>query len=192
MTGTEWFLFLAGLVAFAAGLALLYTCWKNRNAPKGLIAGWALIFAACVLTGFGNTDRGIAQGIVVLMLLAGAFFALPLFKGLTAPVPTSERKAANQPETTIFARLKIIGGSVWTFILSGPVAGVIAMFGAAVYFRLAKPESASPATAGVTAIMLAVFGWAVISTLLLIEPRPLRRTLYAVAGLLATGVAAFI
>ena len=72
------------------------------------------------------------------------------------------------------------------------MAGVIAMFGAAVYFRLAKPENASPATAGVTAIMLAVFGWAVISTLLLIEPRPLRRTVYAVVGLLATSIAAFI
>lgn len=192
MTGTEWFLFFAGLVAFATGLVLLYTCWKNRNAPHRLIAGWGLILTACVLVGFGNSDRGIAQGLVVLMLLASTFFALPLFRGLTAPVPTSERKPAEKPAETALSKAKTIGGSVWTFILSGPVAGVIAMFGAAVYFRLAKPENASPATAGVTAIMLAVFGWAVISTLLLIEPRPLRRTVYAVAGLLATSIAAFI
>ena len=192
MTGTEWFLFFAGLVAFATGLVLLFTCWKNRNVPRRLIAGWGLIFGACALVGFAKTDRGVAQGLVVLMLLASTLFALPLFRGLTAPVPTSERKPAEKPETTAFSQAKTIGGSVWTFILSGPVAGVIAMFGAAIYFRMAKPESASPATAGVTAIMLAVFGWAVISTLLLIEPRPVRRTLYAVAGLLATSIAAFI
>ena len=69
---------------------------------------------------------------------------------------------------------------------------IIALFAAAGLFRVLRPAEGNPATAGVSVIIAAVVLWGLVSTLLLIEARPLRRTIYAMAGIALTSAAAFI
>ena len=81
---------------------------------------------------------------------------------------------------------------IWTFLVAGPVAGAIAILASAVLFKLIRPEDGSPATAGVIAIIASVLIWAVLSVLLLIEPRAGRRSAYAGLALAATAAMASI
>jgi len=69
---------------------------------------------------------------------------------------------------------------------------MIALFAGATVFRFIMPEDGNPITAGVICIILSATLWAVLSTFLLIEKSPIRRTLYAVGAVIVTGATAFI
>lgn len=183
MSTLDWILLTGAGLSGLAGLGLLYFSWKQPGRPVHLIAGWALLTVAIVTALFANGDRGIAQASVIVMAGATTLFAIPVFRGLAPPVALARARA--EPVGTVRASRPLRAGlsGLWAFTLTGPVAGGTALFSAAVLFELIRPTEGSPATAGVIAIIAAVFLWAVISVLLLIESRPFRRTLWACGGL---------
>jgi hypothetical protein len=192
MTVLDWSLMTAASLMGLAGLACLYASWKQPGRPVLLAGGWALLTAGIVTAFSGNGDRGVAQAVIVVMAAATAVFAVPIFRGLAPPVATG-RVRAQARQSAVVARPWLAGLSgLWTFLLTGPVAGGIALLAAAILFEAIRPADGSPATAGAIAIIAAVFLWALVSVLLLIEPRPRRRTLWAGAALAATALLAFI
>ena len=180
------------LAAIAAGLFLLFYAWKHRSQPVALGAGWALIAAALIAAFIANADRGVAQIIVIAMCLTGVFFAANLLSGLTPAdyVVERNRKADNSTSPSCPVRKNL--ARVWTFILTGPVAGIIALFAAATMFRVINRTPDQIATHGVLAIITAVVLWGVISMLLLMEAKLMRRTLFAVSGAAIFAITAWI
>ena len=192
MSGVELLIFALSLAASAAGLFLLFTAWKNRNSPISLSGGWALLLLAMVLSFIANSDRGVAQVSVIAMMLVSVFFIYIMTAGLPSlDFEKSRRKVEVEPENPAATGLKVLG-SLWTFIVTGPLAGMIALFAGATVFRFIMPEDGNPITAGVICIILSATLWAVLSTFLLIEKSPIRRTLYAVGAVIVTGATAFI
>ena len=180
------------LAAIAAGLFLLFYAWKHRSQPVALGAGWALIAAALIAAFIANADRGVAQIIVIAMCLTGVFFAANLLSGLPPAdyVVERNRKADTSPAPSSPVRKNL--ARVWTFILTGPVAGIIALFAAATMFRVINRTPDQIATHGVLAIITAVVLWGVISMLLLMEAKLMRRTLFAVSGAAIFAITAWI
>lgn len=193
MTPVETIWLGTSLVAIAAGLALLYRAWREKSAPVSLITGWGLIILATIFAAFANSDRGIAQIWVIGMVIASVGFTLLAGQGLPPLKFTASDKAISRKELAASRHpvLKVVG-SIWTLLLSGPIAGIIALLAAAAIFRVVRPETGNPATAGVSTILIAVLLWAFVSTILLIESRPLRRSIYGLAALGLTAAGAFI
>ena len=182
----------AGAVGLG-GLGALYLSWKRPGQALVLSAGWALLTGAVCLALVANGDRGVAQVSVMIMAGATALFMVPMFAGIAAPVPAVRQRgrAPRMPEADRRPLMAALSG-LCTFMITGPVAGVIALLVSAGLFRLLRPAEGSPATAAVAAIIAAVLLWAVISVLLLIEPRARRRAVYAALALIAAAAAAFI
>ena len=180
------------LAAIATGLFLLFYAWKHRSQPVALGAGWALIAAALIAAFIANADRGVAQIIVIATCLTGVFFAASLLSGLPRAdyAVGRNRKADTSPAPSSPVRKNL--ARVWTFILTGPVAGINALFAAATMFRVINRTPDQIATHGVLAIITAVVLWGVISVLLLMETRLMRRTLLAVSGAAIFAITAWI
>ena len=192
MTAIDWSMMIGSGLMCLGGLALLYLSWKAPGRPGLLAAGWALLAGAIVLAFTANADRGVAQASVIAMAGATIFFCVPLLRGIAPPVGNGRPRARGE-ESGQRGHPVLTGLSgVWTFLVAGPVAGAIAIFASAVLFKLIRPEDGSPATAGVIAIIASVLIWAVLSVLLLIEPRAGRRSAYAGLALAATAAMALI
>lgn len=191
MSGADWILFFASLSTSVGGLCLIYLSWKLRARPFLMAIGWGCLTLALVLAVFANGDRGFAQLASVAMALVSGFLIWKLSQQKVELNYSETRRTADASQDKSNGVLSALS-SVWTFIITGPISGAIAFLGAAVIFKLIRPETGSPANAGVAAIIIAILGWGALSTALLIEPRAIRRTLYALGGLLATGLAAFI
>lgn len=193
MTPADWLMITGAAFASLICIALLYAAWKRPGRPIMLLVGWGALLAALVIAFFGNGDRGVSQIVVIAMIGATTVFALPLLKGIAPPVSLQRgRRQSGDGRTPSMNSIKTGLGAFWTFIVSGPLAGFIALFAAAGIFKIVRPDEGSPATAGVIAIISAVVLWALFSVLLLIEPRPGRRSAYAGAALAATAAWAFI
>ncbi|WP_143435305.1 hypothetical protein [Henriciella aquimarina] len=192
MTAFDWSMMTASGLMCLAALALLFLSWKRPGNVKALTGGWALLAGALVLAFFANGDRGVAQASVIAMAGATAFFAMPVLKGLAPPVAGARRRTRNEAEAPAGHPLRTGLLGVWTFLVAAPVAGVIAFLAAAGLFKLIRPAEGSAATAGTIAIIAAVLIWALVSVLLLIEPRAGRRSIYAGVALAATAAMAFI
>ena len=185
-------LFLTGIASSLCGLACLYLAWKSAPKPMMIILGWLALVASGILMFIANGDRGTAQGLTIWMMVVSVMLCLPLLRGMRNIHDDTRRKvrtATERPEGNGFIQAL---NNVWTFLLTGPVAGVIAIFFSAALFRVIRPAEGNPATAAVSTIIMAVFLWAVVSVLLLIEPRPIRRTLYAGVSVLTATALAFI
>lgn len=191
MTLTDWTLFILAAAGSLGGLAALYLAWKRRNQPGLILFGWLLFLVAAGLGVIANGDRGLAQISVIAMCAVSACLLAPALKGITS-IHLPVRKPRSTDASTDKSLPRRIASGFWTFALSGPVAGLIAIFGSAALFRVIKPEAGSPATAGISVIILSVLLWAVISTLLLIEPKTGRRSGYAIGGLILSAGLAFI
>ena len=85
-----------------------------------------------------------------------------------------------------------IGSGIWTFLLAGPAAGAISLYAGGALLRLTKPEIGNPTNAVVVAFLVSLSLWAVLSTLVLMEKRKLRRSVYVVVALAAVLCAALI
>ncbi|MEQ9314412.1 MAG: hypothetical protein RLN72_01090 [Henriciella sp.] len=191
MTDLSWSLFIGASLLAVASVALLYSSWKTPGRPLFLLGGWAAMTAAIIAAGFANGDRGMAQLSIVIMAAATAIFVLPLMQGIVPP-RTAGRQRQDDVATVSHRPWRAGLSGIWTFILSGPVAGGIALFASAGFFKLIRPADGSPATAGALAIIFAVVVWAAVSVALLIEPRSGRRSIYAGACLAVSAALAFI
>ena len=78
------------------------------------------------------------------------------------------------------------------FLLAGPAAGAISLYAGGALLRLTKPEIGNPTNAVVVAFLFSLSLWAVLSTLVLMEKRKLRRSVYVVVALAAVLCAALI
>ncbi|WP_084419497.1 hypothetical protein [Henriciella litoralis] len=193
MTMSDWIMLsMAGALGLG-GLGALYLAWKRPGHALMLSAGWALLMGAVLVALVANGDRGVAQVSVVIMAGATALFAVPMFAGIAAPVPAA-RSRGRAPRRPMAGGHPVMAGlsGLCTFMITGPVAGIIALLASAGLFKLLRPADGSPATAGAIAIIAAVLLWAVISVLLLIEPRGWRRAVYAALALVAAALSAFI
>ncbi|WP_300395838.1 hypothetical protein [Henriciella sp.] len=191
MTAIDWVMMTVAGLSGLVGLALLYSCWKRPGQPTLLAGGWGLLTVSVLLAFFANGDRGIAQASVILMAGATAVFCIPLLRGIAPPVATRRtRQHTGTPKEGHPIRKGL--SCVWTFLVTGPLAGVIALLASAALFKLIRPTDGNPATAGVIAIIAAVLIWAMVSVLLLIEPRTGRRSAYAGLALAVTAAIAFI
>ena len=192
MTTGDWVMMILASLMTLTGLGLLLLSWKRPGRPIVLLGGWALLAGALVIAFAANGDRGIAQATLLAMAGAVMIFAVPVARGIAPPVAAVRaRQTTASPDgrrSPWFAGL----AGLWTFLLAGPLAGVIALFASAGLFRLIRPAEGSPATAGAAAIIAAILIWAGLSVLLLIEPSRGRRTIYAVLALAASTAAAFI
>lgn len=193
MTPLDWSFMTIAPVLALAGLALLFTAWKRPGRPRALLAGWALVAAGLVTAGFGNADRGVAQICAIAILVVTVWFGVELVQGIKAP-RARERAGPSPPRKQVRVGDALSTGlsGFWTFLICGPIAGGIAIFASAGLFRLLRPENGNPATAAVIAVMNSVILWAILSTVLLIEPRGGRRSVYAGIGLMAAAIAAFV
>lgn len=182
---------IAASLAAVASVGLLYLSWKSPGRPALLLGGWAALVGAFVVAGAMNGDRGVAQISLVIMAAATTIFALPLLKGIVPPQTNGRQRRIEEvrPQTH---RWRTGLSGIWTFIVTGPIAGVIALLASAGFFKLIRPAEGSPATAGAFAIIFAVVVWAALSVVLLIEPRSGRRSIYAGACLAASAALAFI
>lgn len=192
MSGSELIVFLTSLSAAAAGLVLLYLAWKRHVGGALIVIGWALMAISAILAVMANADRGFAQIAVIAMLGVSLLFIFMLSRGMPALDFAKQRRVANESQTSTEITILSVLRDMWTFLLTGPIAGIIALFAAAGLFRVLRPAEGNPATAGVSVIIAAVVLWGLVSTLLLNEARPLRRTIYAMAGIALTSAAAFI
>lgn len=185
-------LYLTGIASSLCGLVFLYLAWKSAPKPVFVLAGWIALTLSSVLWFYANADRGIAQGIVVWMMVVSILLCLPLLRGMRDMHDKTNVKV--RTKRTPMAGRPVIDAlqNIWTFLLSGPVAGVIAIFLGGALFKILRPTDGNPATAAVTTIIVSVFLWALISVLLLIEPRPLRRSIYAGVSALAATALAFL
>ena len=191
VTVTDWTFFIVATASSFGGLAVLHIAWKRRNRPGLILSGWLLLLIAASLATLANGDRGMAQISVIAMCAVSVCLLAPALKGITSVhLPIRKSRSAGSTAENPLSRTIVSG--LWTFTLSGPVAGLIAVFSSAALFRITRPEIGSPATAGISAIILSVLFWAVISTLLLIEPKTGRRSGYAVGGLILSAGLAFI
>ena len=129
---------------------------------------------------------------MVVCGLAGGFFAVSVLSGRPRAdyAGVRNRKADTSPAPSSPVRKN--RARVWTFILTGPVAGIIALFAAATMFRVINRTPDQIATHGVLAIITAVVLWGVISVLLLMEAKLMRRTLFAVSGAAIFAITAWI
>ena len=191
MNTANWILLLTSLSTSVGGLCLIYLSWKWRNKPVLMAAGWAGLSISLVLAVLANGDRGFAQVASVAMLLV-SFFLIWKLSAQPVSLNFAETKRAASIEPTATNSWIALLSSVWTFLVTGPIAGAIAFLGAAGLFKLIRPEAGNPANAGVIAIIASILAWALVSTILLIESRPIRRTAYAFGGLVLTSLAAFI
>ncbi|RIJ25801.1 hypothetical protein D1224_01380 [Henriciella barbarensis] len=192
MSTFEWSLFLLAAAAGLGGLYILYTAWKRPGRPFHVAGGWALLLAAVVAGFVANGDRGLAQISVIVMVAACIYLAIPMMRGVALPV-AGVRQRAGVGDTPVLSSNRVLSGlaGVWTFLLTGPIAGGIALFCAAGLFKLMRAASVSVATAGATTIIASVVIWAVVSVLLLMEPRAGRRSAYAGGALIFSLIAAF-
>ena len=192
MSMFEWSLFLLAAAAGLGGLCLLYTAWKRPGRPFHIAGGWGLLAAALVSGFVANGDRGLAQISVIVMVTACIYLAIPIMRGVALPV-AGVRQRAGVGETPVLSSNRALSGlaGVWTFLLTGPIAGGIALFSAAGLFKLMRAASVSVATAGATTIITSVVIWAVVSVLLLMVPRAGRRSAYAGGALVVSLIAAF-
>jgi len=188
-------LLLASLVLIAGGLAALRRAWRQRGEGGGALVagGWAALLAALILCAGGYADRGVAFGIVLAM--AAALFFVFVFGAALRPLAPAPRRTLRAAKTAMPEsceagwRSRLAG--VWTFVLLGPLAGLVSALLGSLAFRLAQPVL-SPANAAVIAFFLAPLAWAVLAALLLMEPRRWRRSaIVLVLGMMgAVGLAA--
>ena len=158
-----------------------------------MLGGWGLLIAALAGGLIANGDRGLAQVSVIVMVAACVYLAVPMMRGLALPV-ADVRARAGGGDAPVLASNPVLSGlaGIWTFLLTGPVAGGIALFGAAALFKLLQARSGGTATAGAIAIIASVVIWAVVSVLLLMEPRAGRRSVFAGGALAFSLIAAFL
>lgn len=192
MSDLDWALLIAASLLAITSVGLLFSSWKTPGRPLLLLGGWAAMSGALVAAGFANGDRGIAQLSLIVMATATAIFALPLFGGIVPPRTAAGRQRPQEEALVRHSAWRAGLSGLWTFMLTGPVAGGIALFASAGFFKLVRPTDGSPATVGALAIAFAVVVWAALSAALLIEPRSGRRSIYAGAGLAASVALAFI
>lgn len=193
MSTFGWSLFLLAAAAGLGGLYMLYAAWKRPGRPFHVLGGWGLLIAALAGGLIANGDRGLAQVSVIVMVAACVYLAVPMMRGLALPV-ADVRARAGGGDAPVLASNPVLSGlaGIWTFLLTGPVAGGIALFGAAALFKLLQALSVGTATAGAIAIIASVVIWAVVSVLLLMEPRAGRRSVFAGGALAFSLIAAFL
>ncbi|MAN46662.1 MAG: hypothetical protein GYB49_10850 [Alphaproteobacteria bacterium] len=193
MTGTGLLLAVSATLLGLAGLALLFKVWRKPGQPVLLASGWALLAVSLLLWFVANHDRGVAQVTSLLMLLVAGAITLPGFLGTNGlQSPVRERPAPALAPVSALGRAQRVASGIWTFLIAGPIAGLIAFFTAGGLLRLIRPETGNPATAVVSAFIAALVLWALLSTLLLMEKRPLRRSAYAIGGSFFALAVAFI
>ncbi len=193
MSTLDWTLAALAVVSSLGGLTLLFFAWQKRQSPALILGGWAFLLVATALATIANGDRGTAQIIVVMMCVVTALLLFPLLRGATGMHSgTKARTRTNATASRERVSAKGLLGNIWTAILAGPVAGLIAIFASAGLFRVIRPEEGNPATSGIIAIILSVFLWALFSVLMLIESSVLQRTLYAVVGTVLTATLSFV
>ena len=191
MTGIAFTLFLIATASSLVGLASLYLAWKTRQRPGLILIGWACLTASAILFTFANGDRGLAQGGVILMSLACLLILAPLLKGVDGMHAYVRKARSETSEEAPLTAMQVLQ-NIWTFLVSGPIAGIAALLASAAMFRLLKPETGNPATVGVSAIILAILLWALFSVLMLMEARPIRRTIYAAGLCTVSALGAFL
>jgi hypothetical protein len=192
MTLTDYALAILSACGGLAGLVLLFAVWRKPGRPLLLGLGWALVTASLVIWFLVNLDRGVAQVSSLLMLLVAFAITWPGLKGvngLQAPVRVRKVALARPSASQLAVR---IGSGVWTFLLAGPIAGAIALYAGGALLRATAPDTGNPANAAVSAYIISLFLWALISTLLLMEKHSLRRTLYAGGALAVVLCAALL
>jgi len=193
MTATDYLLAILAVLGGVSGLALLFTVWRKPGRPGLLALGWALVVASLVVWFMINLDRGVAQIASLLMLVVAGAITVPGLLGTNGlQAPLRERDAPAGAPRSALQRTGGIASGIWTFLLAGPIAGAISIYAGGAILRATAPDTGSPTNAAVTAFIISLFLWALLSTLLLMEKRKLRRTLYAAAALAVVLCAAFI
>lgn len=193
MSSADYILAILAALGGLSGLVLLHSVWRKPGRPAILALGWGLVLAGLVVWFLVNLDRGVAQIASLLMLVVAGAITWPGLRGtngLQAAIRARDMPAsAPQP---VLRRVVDVGSGVWTFLLAGPIAGAISMYAGAALLRVISPETGNPANALVTAFIISLVLWALLSTLLLMERHKLRRSLYAAAALAGALCAAFI
>ena len=125
------------------------------------------------------------------MSLACLLILAPLLKGVDGMHAYVRKARSETSEEAPLTTMQVLQ-NIWTFLVSGPIAGIAALLASAAMFRLLKPETGNPATVGVSAIILAILLWALFSVLMLMEARPIRRTIYAAGLCTVSALGAFL
>ena len=155
-----------------------FWCSDGRWWPQVLSYGLLSILIS------GSASANVAStGAITLPGLRGT-------NGLQAPV--RNREVPDRARRSPLQMTADIGSGIWTFLLAGPAAGAISLYAGGALLRLTKPEIGNPTNAVVVAFLVSLSLWAVLSTLVLMEKRKLRRSVYVVVALAAVLCAALI
>ena len=193
MSHADYILAILASVGGLFGLALLFAVWRKPGRPFLLVLGWALVAASLVVWFVVNFDRGVAQVASLLMLIVAGAITLPGLRGTNGlQAPVRNREVPDRARQSPLRMTADIGSGIWTFLLAGPAAGAISLYAGGALLRLTKPEIGNPTNAVVVAFLVSLSLWAVLSTLVLMEKRKLRRSVYVVVALAAVLCAALI
>ena len=180
---------LGGGAATIGGVFLLRRAWKAADRRKlPLIGGWGLLLAATpVWAVFGGPDRGVAFGIIAILLCALAALGATMLtapernKARPSPAQRANRSAPSDPALSWPQGLRKAG----VFLLAGPVAGLSALALTTALFTLSNMNGAEITGNATAAFFIFPLAWAALSAIAVIDPKLWRKSL----GIIGAGAA---
>ena len=173
---------LIGTVAVVGGLFLLRSAWAQApGRAVRVIGGWALLAVSLpVWAKAGGADRGVALGLIAIVLAALGFLA---WSALASPArggsPRKDGRAAAAPVPLSWRRRLRTTGLV---LLAGPVAGLSALVVTVSVFTVLNAQGAETTGNIVTAFFLFPLSWAGLTALSVIDPKLWRKWLVVVGA----------
>lgn len=177
----------AGAAAATGGILLLRTAWggERRDAHANGRA-WAVLALGVLLAAAGHGAWGVAMASLAAMAAATACLGRAAYTAAPGRGGASQRRAHMMPQGREPWHL---GRRTLTFLFTVPL-GLIAALLAGLALRAAAGMAGwHDADGNVLALMAVPVIWAILSTILLIEPSRARQSLWLAAPALAGGVA---
>ena len=187
---------LGGTAATVGGVFLVRRAWKTqRDSASALVGGWGLLLTSLFLWAvFGGPDRGVAFGIIAVLLCALAMLGTAM---LTAPQRSGARisqerrmnkEAATTPAVSWLQGLR----KVSVFLLAGPVAGLSALAFTTTIFTLNNTNGVEITGNATAAFFIFPLAWAALTAAAVIDPKLWRKALGVIgAGAISAAFLAF-
>ena len=182
---------LGGAAATIGGVFLVRRAWKTqRDSALALVGGWGLLLTSLFLWAvFGGPDRGVAFGIIAVLLCVLAVLGTAM---LTAP----ERSAARGSEERRIKTEAAAPAVSWlhgvrkisVFLLAGPVAGLSALAFTTTIFTLNNTNGAEITGNATAAFFIFPLAWAAFTAVAVIDPKLWRKSL----GVIGAGAASAV
>lgn len=177
----------AGAAATAGGVLLLRAAWgRERRDARANGMAWAVLAAGMLLAAAGNGAWGIAVTSLAAMMMAAVCLGRAAYASTPGRGTASQRRVHMLPEGREPLHL---GRRLLTFLFTVPLAFIAAVLAGLALRAAAGAFGWYDADGNVLTLMAVPLIWAILSTILLIEPRRGRQALWLAIPALAGGAA---